>query len=58
MKGAKLVYNHVWVVNVKANIPKDQPKVLEEGPMLTAKTAQSSANYGWQTTASGLVDTQ
>ena len=25
----KISYEHVWVGNVKANIPKDQPKVLD-----------------------------
>ena len=41
-RGPKLIYYHVWVVNVQDNIPKDRPRILEEGPMLVAKTAQGS----------------
>ena len=52
----KIVYNNFWVGNVWANIPKDQPRVLEEGHVLVAKTAKGSPTYGWQTMASGLVD--
>ena len=37
-----LIEDHVWVVNVWENIPKDQPRVFDEGPILVAKTAQGS----------------
>ena len=30
--GAKIIYVHVWVGKVRAKIPKDHPRVLEEGP--------------------------
>ena len=39
VRGPKLIYGHVWVGNVWENIPKDKPRVFEEGPMLLAKTA-------------------
>ena len=42
VRADKLAYDHVWVENVRENIPKDQPRDLEEGPMLVAKTAQES----------------
>ena len=29
--GSTLVYDYLWVVNVWENIPKDHPRVLEEG---------------------------
>ena len=40
--GDKLIYNHVWVENVQANIPKDHPRVLENGPKVVPKTFQDS----------------
>ena len=42
VRGDKIVYNHVWIVNVRENIPKEQPRVLEEGAILVAKTAKGS----------------
>ena len=57
MGGPKLVYNHTQVRNVRENIVKDQPRVLEEGPINVAKPTKSSPTYGWQSTASCLVDT-
>ena len=54
--GPKIVYKHIQIVNIRENIPKDHPRVLEEGPMLVAKIAQGSPTCGWQTTASCLVD--
>ena len=39
LEGPKLLYNNIWVGNVQANIPMDQPRVLEEGPKLGAKAA-------------------
>ena len=36
--GPKLIYEHVWVRNIWKNIPKDHPRVLEEGPKLVPKT--------------------
>ena len=56
VRGSKLIEGYVWVVNIRENIPKDHPRVLEEGPMLVAKIAQGSPTCGWQTTASCLVD--
>ena len=56
VRGVKLIKGHVCLRNVQENIPKDQPRVLEEGPVLVAKAAQGSPTYGWQTTASGLVN--
>ena len=44
VRDAKLVYQIVWIGNVRANIPKDHPRVLEEGPNVGAKTAQDSPN--------------
>ena len=42
VRGAKLIYGHVWVRNVQEYIPKYHPRILEEGPMLVAKIAQGS----------------
>ena len=56
MGGPELIYENVWVRNIRGNIPNDHPRVLEVGPMLVAKTEQGSPIYGWQTTASGLVN--
>ncbi len=39
VRGPKLKYEHVWVGNVLENIPKDHPRVFEEGPFMGAKTA-------------------
>ncbi len=38
LRGDKIIYNHVWVGNVWSNIPKDQPRALEGGPILGVKT--------------------
>ena len=54
--GDKLIYNHVWVENVQANIPKDHPRVLENGPKVVPKTIQDSPTHTWQSTPRGLVD--
>ena len=53
---SELVYNHIRVRKFWENIPKAHPRVLEEGPMLVAKTAQGSPTYGWKTTSCGLID--
>ena len=45
VRGSKLIEGYVWVVNIRENIPKDHPRVLEEGPMLVANTAQCSPSY-------------
>ena len=50
------MYDNFWVGNIRKNIPKDYLKVLEEGPMLVAKTAQCSPTYLWETMASSLVE--
>ena len=34
VRGPKLVYKHIQVGNVQAKLPKDQPRVLEEGPVV------------------------
>ena len=57
VRGDKIVYDNVWAWNVLENIPKVNARLLEEEPMLVAKTAQGSPTYGWQTTAGGMVDT-
>ena len=44
--GTKLIYKHVWVVKVRENIPKDYPRVLEEGPKVGAKYVQDSPTKG------------
>ena len=38
--GPKIVYQHILVENDWANIPKDNPGVHYEGPMLEAKTTK------------------
>ena len=35
--GLKLVYEHIRVINIRASIPKDYPRVLEKGPFIWAK---------------------
>ena len=42
VKGVRLVYNYVWIGNIQENIPKDKPRVLEEGPKLEVKTVPVS----------------
>ena len=32
VRGDKIMLKHVWVVNVWEYIPKDHPRVIEEGP--------------------------
>ena len=54
--GPKLISDHVWVGNIRANIPKDHLEVLEEGSKVGAKTVQDSPTNGWQSTPSGSVD--
>ena len=54
--GTKLIYKHVWVVKVRENIPKDYPRVLEEGPKVGAKTAQDIPTNDWKSMPSGSVD--
>ena len=39
VRGPKLVYDNVWVVNFKANIPKDHQGSLGKGPKLVPKAA-------------------
>ena len=36
VRGPKLVYDNIQVVNVRKNIPKYQARVLEEGPFTRA----------------------
>ena len=55
--GPKIVYGHSRVGNVRAKIPKDQPKVLVEGPNKGSKAALGSPTYYWQSTASIQVGT-
>ena len=38
VRGDKIAYNNVLVRNVRENILKDQPRVLEKGPKLRDKT--------------------
>ena len=38
---------HIRVGNVRENLPKDQPRVFEEGPNLGAKAVQIGLTYGW-----------
>ena len=56
MRGTKLVYDHILVVNSRAILPKDQPRVLEEGPFTRAKDVKTSPTYGWQSTTRGSID--
>ena len=56
VRGYKIIEDHFCVSNARENIPKDQLRVLEKGPMLEAKTAQRQSTYRWQSTSSGLVD--
>ena len=56
VSGPKIVYNHVWVGNVQEIIPKDHPRVLEEGPKLLAKPVQDSPTKGWESIPIGPVD--
>ena len=37
VRGDKIVYDHVLVEYVKPKIPKDHPRVLEEGPKVGAQ---------------------
>ena len=42
VRGHKIVYKHIQIVNIRENIPKDHPRVLEEGPKLVPKTAKTT----------------
>ena len=44
--GPKILYEHVWVGNIWESIPKDNPRVLEEGPKLVSKATKDSLNHG------------
>ena len=38
VRGHKIVYEHIRVGNVRTKVPKNQPRVLEEGPILVDRT--------------------
>ena len=40
--GPKFDYKYIWIRNVRTNIHKDHPRVLEEGPFIRAKTVKKS----------------
>ena len=40
VRGDKIIYDNVLVEYVKPNIPKDHPRLLEEGPKVGPKTSQ------------------
>ena len=44
VRDPKLVYKNIWVGNVRPNIPKDQPRVFEDGPIIWAKTAKKQSH--------------
>ena len=46
VRGPTLVYKNIRVEKVREKVPSDQLRVLEEGPILVAKTAQASPIYG------------
>ena len=56
VRGVKIIEDIIWVGKVCKFIPKDQPRVLEEGHKLVAKTSKRQSTYGGQSTASDLVD--
>ena len=43
----KIIYDYVRVEKFWENIPKDHPRVLEEGPKVGAKTVQDNPTNGW-----------
>ena len=45
VRGPKLVYEHVWIVNFCENIPMDHTSVLDEKPKVSAKTVQDSPSH-------------
>lgn len=56
VRGIKLIEYPIWFVKVQEIIPKDHPRVLDEGPKLVAKTVKRHFTYGGQSMASGLID--
>ena len=57
MRGSKIISDHIQVGYVWEKIPKDQPRVLEEGPFTRAKAVKTSPTYGWQSTTNRLFNT-
>ena len=54
--GAKIIYDHVWVGNIQANIPKDHLRVLEEGLKTVGKAVPGRFQTMEQFTARRHVD--
>ena len=42
MECLKLIYENIWIGNVQVKVPKDHPRVLEEGPKFCSQTAQAT----------------
>ena len=44
VRGPKIVYDNVWVGNVREKIPKDHQRVLEEGPKVVPRQSKDAPN--------------
>ena len=56
VSGVKLIEDRIWFTNVREIIPKDHPRVLEEGHKLVAKTSKRKFTYGNHSTATSLFN--
>ena len=56
VRGPNLIYEHVQVLNVWGNIPMDNPRVIEEGPFMSAYDCPTQLKPRRQSTHSGSVD--
>ena len=64
VRGFKIIYDHIWVGNVREINPKNNIRVLEEGPKTVGMavpgrpqmTQQSMANRGYDTPSKGVIN--
>ena len=56
MGGPKIIDEHSRVENVPEKVPKDQPRVLQEGPFMSAQVVKYQTNIRRKSTPSGSVD--
>ena len=56
VNGSKIIYDHIWVLNVSKNIPIEYPRVHEEGPMIGVQDCPRQPTNGRQSTPSGSIN--
>ena len=56
LTGDKLIYQHVWIQNVREKFPKNQSRVLDEEPKVCVQDFLRHSTNGMQSTPSGSND--